>query len=637
MLQSIRDKSRGWLAYVIVGFISIPFLFWGIQQYLDVGGQLLAAKVNDTEIPLQEFQRSLQQQQQQLRSMLGGKVPAEMLQGSAIQQSVAKDMVRKELLRQYADKKGMQISDNQLLNEIRGLEPFMVDGKFSKQKYASLLEQQRLTKSGFEHQVRTGMQMDQLQKALTLSTFIPAKNQKDFLGLKGQERKINYLILDKEQFKSSASPGEKEIEKYYTENQKDYVTEERVKISYILLDEVELASQVAVDDSALQAFYEQEQDLYTTPETRKVSHVLIKTSAADTPEKTAKAESRAKEAHKKVNAGDDFSKIAKEFSEDKLSAEQGGDLGFISPGDMDPAFEKALFSLSVNSISEPIKTAQGYHLLKLNEVRPAATKSFTEAKAEVEKEYRQRQAEQVLIEKSEQLVTLSYENPDSLASVSDALGIEVKTSDWSTREQGKGIIEQQQVRQAAFTPEVLQQKRNSEVIETDDGKQIVLRLADHQASAPKPLEDVKELIAKQLVDDSMRDKVKKLGKTKLESLRQGADLQSVATEVGAELKSPGFITRDNTVVPAEVRDASFILAAPKNGEVIPIGVELGEGNYALASLVDVKIPETSLDDKNTMNLVDSVKGGYQQREFEAAYLALESRAEIKIYTENLQQ
>ena len=198
MLQSIRDKSKGWLAYLIVGFISIPFLFWGIQQYIGVGGELVAATVNDTEISMRNFQRSLQQQQQQMRTMFGGKVPAEMLQGSAIQQSVVSNMVREELLRQYSTDKGLRVSDNQLLNEIRGQEAFQEEGRFSKQKYERLLEQQRLTKSGLvgSGDVYKRQQLDQFQGSLGSSAFISASSQKDFLGLKGQKRKIDYLVFD---------------------------------------------------------------------------------------------------------------------------------------------------------------------------------------------------------------------------------------------------------------------------------------------------------------------------------------------------------------------------------------------------------------------------------------------------------
>jgi peptidyl-prolyl cis-trans isomerase D len=636
MLQSIRDKSKGWLAYLIVGFISIPFLFWGIQQYIGVGGELVAATVNDTEISMRNFQRSLQQQQQQMRTMFGGKVPAEMLQGSAIQQSVVSNMVREELLRQYSTDKGLRVSDNQLLNEIRGQEAFQEEGRFSKQKYERLLEQQRLTKSGFEYQVRTSMQLDQFQGSLGSSAFISASSQKDFLGLKGQKRKIDYLVFDKEKYRSSVSPGADEIKKYYEDNQQSYVTKEQVKISYIILDEAELASQVSVDNKALQTFYEQEQDLYTIPEARKVSHILIKTSQEDGQDKLATAENKAKDIHAKIVAGADFIKTAKEISEDRLSSENGGDLGLISPGDMDPAFEKALFSLSVESISEPIKTPQGYHILKLTEVKPEKQKSFEEAKAEIEKEYRQREAEQILIEKSELLVTLSYENADSLEPVSDALGIEIKTSDWISRDQGQEIAAEEQVRQAAFLPEVLQQKRNSDVIETADGKQIVLRLAEHQPPSPRPLDEVKELIENQLVENVIKDKAKELGQAKLEALRQGIDLNSIAAEVGAELKSPGFITREDGKVPAEIRDSIFTLSSFNNGKSVPVGVEMNDGNYALVSMVAVETPEVSLDDKNSSNLLGSIKGNYQQREFDAVYQALESRSDVKVYNENLQ-
>ena len=635
MLQSIRDHAKGWLAYVIVGFISIPFVFWGVQEYLGAGGNRLAAEINGVEIPVQEFQRALKQRQQQIRSMFGANVPAALIEGGAIQQTVINDMIKNELLRQYANDAGFKVGDRLLRDEIKRQPYFQKDGKFSAKKYEQLLAQQRMTKAGFEQQIRAGLQDEQFKKAIVSSTIQSNLESKDYLMLKHQERDIEYLEMPLSLIKDQVSVSDEAIAEYYNTHKDKFTTDEKVKLQYILLDPKDVEQQINIPDGALLQLYDQGKSQYRTVEARHAAHILLK--PADGSEAAQqKTEEKLNEVLARIKNGEDFGAIAQEISEDGLSKEKQGDLGFISVGDMDPVFEKALFALNVGEVSEPVKSSSGIHLIKFIELRPARQKTFDEVHDQVERTYRENEADKLLIEKSEQLLTLTYETPDSLDVAADALGVKVQETDWISHQGGAGLGKNPDVIKAAFSEEVLNQHHNSDVIETQEGQQIVIRVDKHQLAEPKPLESVKLEIENILRQAAEKEKIQEMGKSLLAQLNAGKNIAEVAASLNLETRHPGFVTRESRDIPAEILQRAFKLKA-KDSAVVPSGVILADGGYGLFVLKGVKQSADNLSNDDIANAELRLRKALARREFDAVYRALESRAKIQVFTENLAQ
>ncbi len=637
-LERIREKSKGLVGALIVGLIAITFALFGIDQYLGGGSAPPVARVNGVKISVQAFQQALQQRQQQLREMLGGNIPPGMLEPATLREPVLQAMIRNELLRQVTDEMGFAISDQQLADAILEIPAFQENGKFSKEKYERLLAQQRRSKAAFEAQVRNAMRLEQLSDGFRNTAFLPGAMLVDFASLRDQKRTIRYLLLDKSAFEDQVSVEDAEIQAYYEKNQNRFVTPEQVKLDYLVLDEKALADQITVSEETLRRLYDEEADRFKTPEIRKVRHILLKLPPDASDEQRKKVEDEARALHARIEAGEDFIDLAKQYSEDDLSRDKGGDLGEIQPGDMSPELDRIIFSLQPGAIGGPVKTAQGFHIVRIDEVKGGEQKTFAEARAGIEREYRQREAERLLVEKSEQLLTLTYEEPGTLEPAADALGLEIKTTGWITRSGGaEPLTKNPDVLKAAFSDEVLKQGRNSDVIALNDGRQIVIRVAEHQPSRPEPFEKVRDRVRQQLLEEKMRKLASEKATEIVNALQQGGDMEALAQQAGVEVKRHEAITRQSRDVPSLIVREVFRMAKPAAGRPTFTALEMQDGKVAVIALDAVREAEKPPSEAELKTIGSVLTNSYAERELDAVFKAMEARADIKIYRENLEQ
>ena len=635
MLQVIRDRASGWIAYIIVILISIPFALWGIQEYLGGNDPLLAAEVNGNEIPLRAFNREYHQQRQYLQSIMGGQLPPQYSE-PALKHSVINRMVRNELLRQEVEASGYHVGNKVLLKEISAIPAFSKDGKFDSVRYERLLQSQGRSKAEFEQGLRQQIRVAHFVDGLRQSAFLPNQSLADYRRLKNQERSLSYFVLTADSDKAAQGITQEEIENYYQTNQKSFRTPARVKLAYVELKEQALNEDMVVDENTLRDVYQDLADRYVNPEQRRARQIFLKFPNAEDPvdEKLVnETRAKAEELTAKLRQGEDFAALAKVHSQDSLSATAGGDLGFMAKGDMDAQFEETLFSLEIDSISDPVKTKQGFHIIQLMEITPAEQKSFEEVRDQVELEYKQRAAESRFVEMTEQLLTVSYEQPDSLEPVSDSLGLAVKETDWITAQGGDGIGAFNEVRSAAFSEEVLRQGKNSDLVELADGTVLVLRTLAHDAAKTKPLSEVKDEIKNLLAANKAREQARDDGRKALEQVRSGEAPEAVADQFGSQRAAPAFVRRDNTQIPRSIIQKAFTLTKPQPEKKVTDGVQLPSGDYAVVILDAVKEPTSQPDDQKSIDTQQFLN--YGTREMEATLQVFQDAAEIRILRDNI--
>ncbi|HFD86595.1 MAG TPA: hypothetical protein ENJ35_02840 [Gammaproteobacteria bacterium] len=478
------------------------------------------------------------------------------------------------------------------------------------------------------------MQLDQLREVVNASGFLTMSDRKKFIELQQQKRNIEYLILDKSRFAGLVSVGDDEINEYYKKNSSRFLTPEKVKLQYLELDRDKLSKSVPVDDAALKDLYEQEKQLFRSPETRKASHILLKLKPEATDEEVAKVEEKAEAIYQELKGGADFSGLAEKYSEDKLSKDNGGDLGLLSRGDMPKAFEDKLFMLEPNTFSKPTRTAQGFEIIKLDAIEVGTQKTFEEVKGQLANDYRSREVENRFSDLTDQLVTLTYENPEALDPAAEELGLKIQETDWVTRNPGKGIAADPKVIKTAFSEDVLEKKQNSELIELDNGKVLVIRVAEYQKAQPRPLAAVRDQIAKLLKNQKLSEKMRKAGEEKLPLLEKGADLATLSSELGGKVMTAD-VGRNAKDLKPELLHSIFKMAAPEKGKISYSGVPLADGGYALVGLKSVENPKVSEDQLKKNPLLDRLLAEYNERYYDALYQALESRQDIEVFTEQL--
>ncbi len=641
MLQEIHDKARGWIAYAIVAFISIPFALFGINSYLGGSDSLVAAKVNGEEILAKTVQNAVLQQRQRLLQMFGGKLPPN-LSDDALKKQALEQSVNQLLLRQLAKENGYRASNQEVYDYVSEIPAFQKDGKFDIKAYERLLQSQRRNKAGFEAEVRESISNEQFSSAIFNSAFLPKSEAVRYKQLKDQIRSIETYTLKIDDNKAGIDVSEDEIKAYYESKPDQFKTAEKAKVSYILLKEEDLQKAVDVDDDKLQAFYDENQDRYVVPEQRKVAHILVKIKAAGA-EAEKQAQQKAESLYQQIKSGEKtFEELASKQSDDEIAAKKAGEIGLIALDDMGPAFEKTAFSLKASEVSKPVKTEAGYEIIKVISVIDSKQKTFNEVKAEIDKEYRQEQAQKLFNDNSDKLQTLAFENDSSLDEAADAIGVKVQTSGWISKNgaspaasgKGKFVLEQSpKVVREAFSEDVLKSGKNSDLLELQPGVVAVIRLLEHQDAARKPLAELTEEIKTSLIEQKARKRVREKGEALLAKVKEKgwSALATVGASQDKLIKTPQLKRNDRSLSPAIVETA-FGMTKPVEGKTSYANTILPKGDYVLIGLDAVKNGDSKLDDVERQGFFASIGA----REKAAALKALRERAEIELFPENIQ-
>jgi len=558
MLQSIHDKLKGWVAYVVLGAIGLVFVFWGINWTLSAPNY--AAKVNGSEISPNEVRQTYQQQLAQMERQ--SSVPLDDAMRNEIKRRVLDEYVNSEALVTRADDLGYRVSDSELLAEMSKVPAFQVDGKFDQAHALAVLNAQGRSVSEIEGLFRRDAKLRQLDTALNASSFATPTELKEFRALTRQQRELAWLTLSAAKYAASAAPDDAAIKAYYDAHKSEYMTPETVNLRYVELSLAQLESKVSVDDAQLKAFYEEQKtktpDRFSQAEQRRVRHILL---SINDPKEDAAVKLKAEGILKRAQGGEDFSKLAKEFSQDPGSAAQGGDLGWSEKKVFVGPFADAAFSMKVDEIRGPVKTQFGYHILKLDGIQPPAVKTFEQSKAELETEYKRNEAERLFNNAQDQLADAALQNATDIESVAKKAGLTVQDiANFSRNDGGGALGKVPAVIDAAFSQDVLD-GRLSPIVEVEKGRGVVLRATDHKVPQQKPLEAVRadvlgawktqrgvELAAAAAADAAKR-------------LNAGESWDAVAKSLGLTGQAPKFIARSDQDVPMEIRTTAF--RAPK--------------------------------------------------------------------------
>jgi peptidyl-prolyl cis-trans isomerase D len=546
MLQSIHDKLKGWVAGVVLGAIGLVFVFWGINWTLSA--PTYAAKVNGTEISSNEVKQTYQQQLAQMERQ--SSAPLDDAARNEIKRRVLDEYVSSEALVTRADDLGYRVSDSELLAEMSQVPAFQVDGKFDQAHALAVLNAQGRSVAEIEGLFRRDAKLRQLDTALNASSFATPTELKEFRSLTRQQREIAWLTLPAAKYAAGANPDDAAVKTYYDAHKSDYMTPETVNLRYVELSLTQLESKVSVDDAQLKTFYEEQKtktpERFVQAEQRRVRHILL---SVNDPKEDAAVKAKAEGILKRAQAGEDFSKLAKELSQDPGSAPQGGDLGWSERKVFVGPFADAAFGMKVDEISGPVKTQFGYHILKLDGIQPAAVKTFEASKAELETEYKRNEAERLFNNAQDQLADAALQNATDIEVVAKKAGLTVQDSANFSRNDGGGALGKvQAVIDAAFSQDVLD-GRLSPIVEVEKGRGVVLRATDHKVPQQKPLEAVRTDVVAAWKKQRGLELAAAAATDAAKRLNAGESWDAVAKGLSVTAPAPKFISRSDQDVP----------------------------------------------------------------------------------------
>ncbi|MFL1544255.1 SurA N-terminal domain-containing protein [Pseudomonas sp. O39] len=622
MLQNIRDNSQGWIAKTIIGIIVALMAFTGIEAIFQAStnNKQDVAKVNGEEITQTELSQAVDMQRRQLMQQLGKDFDASLLDEKLLREAALKGLIDRKLLLQGAADSKFGFSEAALDQVILQTPEFQVDGKFSPERFDQVIRQLGYSRMQFRQMLSQEMLIGQVRAGIAGSGFVTDAEVLAFARLEKQTR--DFATVNIKADPAAVKLTDDEVKAHYDQHAKEFMTPDQVVIDYLELKKSSFFDQVTVKDDELQAAYQKE--TANLAEQRRAAHILIEVN-----DKTTDAQAKAKieEIQARLAKGEKFEALAKEFSQDPGSANNGGDLGFAGPGVYDPDFETALYALNKDQVSAPVRTTFGWHLIKLLGVEAPQVPSFASLKDKLTRELKTQQVEQRFVDASKQLEDAAFEASDLAQPASD-LKLTVHTSAPFGREGGEGVAANRAVVTAAFSPEVLDEGANSTAIELDPETIIVLRAKEHLKPTQLPLESVSAAIRTQMTKERASAAAKAHADELIASLRDGKTPLNQAID-GQAWKVTAAATRSQEAIDPAVLQALFRMPKPASKDKPTFTtVTLADGSLMIVRLNAVNEAAAPTDEEKAQyrRFLASRIG---QQDFAAYSKQLETKADIK--------
>ena len=583
MLQALREKTSGLIAKIVLGVLIFVFSFFGIESYFQARNQTWLAKVGDKEVTQDQFNDEMNNRRQQMLQQSGGTADLSFLERPEMKQQVLKQLVDQEVLLAANAKYGVTVPDQFVRDAILQTPQFQTDGKFDPNLYKSFLAGRRWTATQFDDLMRRDMSWRTLPVEVNGTAVVTPRDIDNYIKLRDQTRDLRQVTLEKPS-SADIKIEDAAIENYYKQNASQFMTAEQVSLEYVEIDAAALNVDTTPDESALRERYEKDKSRFITAETRLASHILVQAKGSDA-EAQKKALAKAQELAALVKGGKAFADVAKQNSEDLGSKAQGGDLGWLNKEDTDAAFGDVLFALKKGDISDPILSGEGYHVIQLRDVRERKEKTFDEVKGELAKTMGETERERRFNDTAGKAVSAASRNPSSLDDAAKVVGVELKKTELFSRAGGTGIAANPAVVKAAFSNEVLTNRVNSDAVDLDANKKLIVRLADHKPAEAKPLDSVKEEIRTRLVDAEVAKRAKESADALIARLEKGETLDAIATELKLKTVESKGTGRSAANLDAALVAAGFKAARPAQGKTTYVAVPLlGGSSYALLAL-----------------------------------------------------
>ncbi|MCC7327591.1 MAG: SurA N-terminal domain-containing protein [Burkholderiales bacterium] len=627
-------KYKG-AAQIILFLMMVPFAFFGVDYYFrSPASEGSVATVGGAPITQAEFADSMREQADRMRQQMGRNFDPSMLDSPEVRFALLEMLVNQRLLAGKAREEKFHVSDAQLQQYIAAIPAFQEDGRFSPDRYRQALSTQNMTPPMFEQRLRQDMMLGAVQEPIVAANIVARTSALRYLGLLEQQREVELAAVEMEPFLRGVKIDDAQVREFYDKNPAAFQTPEQARIEYVLLTQDAMIAQTKVDEADVKKQYEANARQYTVGEERSASHILIPLKVdANEDEKTA-AKKLADELYAKAKAAPaQFADLAREYSKDPGSAQQGGDLGSFARGAMVKPFEDAVFAAKEGDLLPPVRSDFGWHVIKVTGARAARTQPFDEVKAQIEADLKQQKAGQKFAASVDQFQNLVYEQADSLAGVAKALDLKVETTPFITRAQAQTIgLGNPKFVDALFSPESIQSKRNTEAIEVAPNTLIAGRIVEFKPAARRPFDEVKTEIRTQLERRTASELAQKAGLAKLKLLAEGKPDK----DVGIVFAKPVTVGRGQVQpgLPPDVLARVFQVKADKLPAYTGAANELG--GFSIVRVLKVTTPPES--DKARVDMAQSRLSEQLGRELLSAYLAsLKAETDVTINQANLEK
>jgi peptidyl-prolyl cis-trans isomerase D len=612
MLQALREKTSGWIAIAIVALLAVPFAFFGMEHYLFQNNADYAAKVEapptwwrsapdmwlvrklawtSTEVTPEEFRQAFDSVREQRRQDEGENFDARAFETLDSKREVLEQLIDRAVLGLAAERANIVVGDAQVREIIASIPAFQVDGRFDAQRYQMTLQSGQPPRTPAEYQalIRRDLQRALVPQAIAESAFVTPSEAERMMRLLDERRDVAFLVVPPPAV-DTAPVADADLQAWFEKNANRYREPEKVALEYIEVLAQPQAGAGEVDEAEARAHFEQVKSRFAATERRLASHILVEVPAgADAAAQQAAQKEAADLAAQAAQPGADFAALARAHSDDPGSRDNGGDLGWVEKGMMAGPFEDTLFGMQAGTVSQPVKTDFGWHVLQLREIEAGKPVAFEDVREEMEREVRDGEGARAYNEQIGRIVDEINRHPMSLEQAAAAGQLEVRTIAPFARGAGTGIAANRAVEQAAFSEALTQDGTVSDPIEIAPNHTVFIRVTAHTPERAQTLDEVRDRVTAEVRANRMRQQAEQAADAMVAELKAGKTLQAVAQAHGLEPQSVPGIPRGAPVPDPASNTAYFQTMPPAEGKTAA-GRTLRPDGSAVVFVVERVVP-----------------------------------------------
>lgn len=532
MISMMRDYARSLkvvLLIVVVVFIltSGVLFYWGSDPSGGVPGNTVAV-VNGEEIPFERFRRAQANTIAAYERMARQRLTPELAERLGLSQQVVNELVTEAVVIQGAAKEGVLVSDDELRATIQQIREFHEGGQFSREEYLKVLKQLRLEPGEFESEVRRHLVRRKMETLIKQGVKVSDEEIRQAYRERHERVRAAWAYADVKPIMATLQVADEDLEPYVKAHQAQFSQPERRKLQYVMVNPRKLA--VTVSDAEAEAYYNEHAAEFEEPKRLRVAHVLVRVPPVGGSDAENAAKAKVEDIVKRARSGEDFAKLARELSEDKASAVQGGDLGFVGPGELVAPFEQAAFALKKGETSAPVRTPFGYHAIRVMDVKEGGRSPLKEVAPRIKETLGAQKSEQAAQARADE-VRATLLSAKEFPAEAKRLGLEAQEATFG---RGDALGEAGRDPQLDETLFGLAVGGVSTPIKTAGGFAVV-KVVQHVPAGVPPVAEIRERVVEAIKRERAERQVTDRAKALVAALGKGGDFATAA-------KADGFST-----------------------------------------------------------------------------------------------
>jgi peptidyl-prolyl cis-trans isomerase D len=567
MLSVLRRNAGSWAIKIILSFIALTFIWWGVGTYSEQGRNVAATVGGDT-ITMNELGEAVAGLEKSYREVYGAAFTPEMAKALNLKKQAIDSLVQRKLLLEEAAKMGLSATDEEVQREISAIPAFQQNGQFRDDQYRSVLSYNRVNPAEFEATKRVEITLKKVEGLLTAGALVPETEAKELFRVAA--RKIRLLVVAADPGKVTAdAPTEGEILAKYEQAKERFRIPARVKLAIAAFTPDHFGREVQPSEAEIKAFHDANSDRFRTEEQRLVARIVLPFGRKDRDAVRKKAEEILARASKGKT---DFDAQAKAHSRGK-----GGET-WLSRKDAGEPLSGPLFQASVDTVVGPVELPGSFVLARVNRIRFPETLPLSQV--------RDRVVEQIRREKGKDLaVVKAYEAQPKAASAkavktaAAAFGVPVLETGWVGAEGAPGVP-------AALAQDALLLPSGEVApVKTVGDAHYLFQVTAKEDSRVPPLVEMRDKV----VAEVAREKKTAAAQAALQQVLAGsntaAELESNSRKAGLSPSLTGWFAPLSEAVPEDLAGAGDLrkdLSALSANAPVPRKVYQGRTGISLA-------------------------------------------------------